>query len=235
VRPPALGVKILRKTSTRATEQLSIYTDDRTTHQGLVGEAAFHENLTSTRAGSILPREVGRYSWGEAPTTTYAGLRGIPVLPKIYIAVDLTTCDPPISSSRRSECWRDTGTVPLPYGGRVPGHELHPVPDHAAPGGPQRLRGGRRRPVDLFLARGQLREHPHVREGFPRLGGDQAGAELPLHLNYPGSGQRRHRPQHQPEGKNLWPERRAANPSRYSTRRTNPARPTSSLRRSSRR
>ena len=45
----------------------------------------------------------------------------------------------------------------------------------------QHLLRGRRRPVDLRLARRRGGQHPAVREGFSRREGDPAGAELPLH------------------------------------------------------
>ena len=49
----------------------------------------------------------------------------------------------------------------------------------------EHLRGGGRRPVDLFLARRGSRQHPAVREGFSRRQGDPARAELPLDPAHP--------------------------------------------------
>ncbi len=77
--------------------------------------------------------------------------------------------------------------VPLHPGGRVSGHQRRPVPVAAAAGAgaSQHLLRGRRRPVDLWLARGRGGQHPAVRKGFSRRQGDPAGAELPLHPAYP--------------------------------------------------
>lgn len=64
---------------------------------------------------------------------------------------------------------------------------------HARPhaGGRQkeRVRRGRRRPVDLRLARRGSSKHSGVRKGLRRLSGDQAGAELPFHRQHSGRGQ----------------------------------------------
>jgi hypothetical protein len=49
----------------------------------------------------------------------------------------------------------------------------------------QHLRGGRRRPEHLFMARRGSRQHPALRKGFSRREDDPAGAELPLHAPYP--------------------------------------------------
>ena len=53
-------------------------------------------------------------------------------------------------------------------------------------GAGQHLLRRRRRPVDLWLARGGGRQHPALREGFSRRQGDPAGAQLPLDVAYPG-------------------------------------------------
>ena len=62
------------------------------------------------------------------------------------------------------------GALPVPAGGRVPGHEPRPVRPRAAPrrarGQPHR--GRRRGPVDLLLARGRHLEHPGLRARLPR-------------------------------------------------------------------
>ncbi len=81
--------------------------------------------------------------------------------------------------------------LPLHHGGRVPGHVAPAVPVHEAPRRrlAERLRGGRRRPVHLFLAGSELREHPEVRAGLSGTEGDQARAELPLHGHDPFGGE----------------------------------------------
>ena len=80
---------------------------------------------------------------------------------------------------------------------RVPGHEPPAVRDRPRDRrrAPQRLRGGRRRPVDLRLAR---RRHPQDPRLPPRLRGRQGrppADELPLDPAHPRRGQRRHPPQ----------------------------------------
>ncbi len=59
--------------------------------------------------------------------------------------------------------------VPLHPGGRVPGHQRGAVPVAAAAGAgaPQHLLRGRRRPVDLLVARRRGREHPALRARLP--------------------------------------------------------------------
>ena len=55
-------------------------------------------------------------------------------------------------------------------GRRVPGHQPRPVPARRSSltaGAPQPLRGRRRRPVDLSLARRRPPQHPRLREGLP--------------------------------------------------------------------
>ena len=88
------------------------------------------------------------------------------------------------------------GALSLPHGRRVSGHQRRPVPPAAAAcaAAPQPLRGRRRRPVDLRLARRRSRQHPRLRKGLSRRQGHQAGAELPLHGQYPGRRQRRDPP-----------------------------------------
>ena len=60
---------------------------------------------------------------------------------------------------------------------------------------PQRLRRGRRRPVDLRVPRRRHAEHPRVRGGVPRRHGRRARAELPLDPDDPRRRQRGHRQQ----------------------------------------
>ena len=52
-------------------------------------------------------------------------------------------------------------------------------------GAPQSLRGRRRRPVDLWLARRGGRQHPALRAGFSRRQGDPARAQLSLDRPHP--------------------------------------------------
>ena len=117
---------------------------------------------------------------------------------------------------RRGAAGRLPAALPLPDGGRVPGHLPPAVPAHPrpGPGAPQPLRGGRRRPVDLLLAGGQLREPARVRAGLPGAAGDQAGAELPLHRPHPAGRQPPHRQQPQPQAQAALdpPGRRGADP-----------------------
>ena len=71
---------------------------------------------------------------------------------------------------------------------RVPGHEPPAVSvgQGARGGAPQRLRRGRRRPVDLLLARRRHPQHPGLRARLPRCHRREARAELPLHAADPG-------------------------------------------------
>ena len=91
--------------------------------------------------------------------------------------------------------------VPLHPRRRVSGHQHRPVYVAAAARAAaegraaERLLRRRRRPVDLRLARRRGRQHPALREGFPRRQGDQARAQLPLDRAYP----RRRRPSDRPQ------------------------------------
>ena len=69
-----------------------------------------------------------------------------------------------------------------PAGRRVPGHQRQPVSDRQGPGRrpPQSVRGGRRRPVDLRLARGRGGPHPAIQERLARGQSRAAGSQLPL-------------------------------------------------------
>jgi DNA helicase-2/ATP-dependent DNA helicase PcrA len=86
---------------------------------------------------------------------------------------------------------RRAGRVPeevqVHAGGRVSGHQRGAisVAAPARPGPPQHLLRRRRRPVDLWLARGRGRQHPALREGLPRRRRCPAGAQLPLHAAHP--------------------------------------------------
>ena len=86
--------------------------------------------------------------------------------------------------------------------GRISGHQPRAVRAGAPADGEkaQSLRGGRRRPVHLRLARRGHQQHSGLREGFSRREGGQAGAELPLHRQHPRRGQSGHRPQSGPQG-----------------------------------
>ena len=59
----------------------------------------------------------------------------------------------------------------------------------------------RRRPVDLWLARRRGRQHPALREGFPRRHHRAAGAQLPLDPAHPGRRLASDLPQRGPAGK----------------------------------
>ena len=84
-----------------------------------------------------------------------------------------------------------SGALQLHPGGRVPGHQQGAVPaDPAARRARQRLRRGRRRPVDLWLARGRRAQHAGLPQGFSRRQAGPAGGELPVH---PGGARRRQR------------------------------------------
>ena len=78
------------------------------------------------------------------------------------------------------------------HGGRVPGHQLRPVPDtqETLAGAPQHLRRGRRQPVHLRVPRRQDREHTELQERLSRLPCVPSGAELPVHIH--DSGRREH-------------------------------------------
>ena len=82
--------------------------------------------------------------------------------------------------------------VPLDPGRRVPGHQPRPVPPAAAAGrrAAQRVRGRRRRPVDLRLPRRGHQQHPRLRARLPGRARREAGAELPLHADDPVGRQR---------------------------------------------
>ena len=100
---------------------------------------------------------------------------------------------------------RISAALPLHSRRRVPGHEHGPVPVAAAAGagerGPsaaQHLLRGRRRPVDLRLARRGRRQHPALREGFSRRQGGAARAQLPLDRAHPRRRRAPHRAQRRP-------------------------------------
>ena len=90
-------------------------------------------------------------------------------------------------------------TAPLPArpGRRVPGHQPLQytwLKLFAGPGGTA-VRGRRRRPIHLPLARRAGREPGPFRRDFPHAGAVQAGAELPLHRHDPRCRQRADREQ----------------------------------------
>ena len=95
-------------------------------------------------------------------------------------------------------------------GRRIPGHQHHPVQlDEGAGGLDQRpVRGGRRRPVDLPLARRAGREPAAVPQGFPRRAAVPARAELPLDRQHPRCRQRHHRQQQRPHRQEALDQRR---------------------------
>ena len=93
-------------------------------------------------------------------------------------------------------------SLPLHPGRRVSGHQCRPVSVAAASDGLDRqcLLRGRRRPVDLWLARGRGGQHPAVRARLPRRQDRQVGAELSLDPPYPRRGVRPDRGQPRPSG-----------------------------------
>ena len=115
--------------------------------------------------------KTGRAAWG-AENAAYQPLfkeyqRNL----KVYNAVDFrrpsraSAAAPRIQPGSPRRVQRE---VPLPAGGRVPGHFDGPVRPDEAPRRPPRkcLRRGRRRPVDLLVAGRQLREHASLRAGL---------------------------------------------------------------------
>ena len=101
--------------------------------------------------------------------------------------------------------------LPLHAGGRISGHQCGAVSVAEAAGQPERqcLRGGRRRPVDLWLARRGGGKHPALRARFSRRQGHPAGAQLPLHARDPGRGLRPDRRQQGPAGQDAVDRRRS--------------------------
>ena len=73
-------------------------------------------------------------------------------------------------------------TLALPPRRRIPGHQpgAIPVGPRAGRPPPQPVRGRRRRPVDLLVARRRPAQHPRLRARLARHRGRQARAELPL-------------------------------------------------------
>ncbi len=106
---------------------------------------------------------------------------------------------------RAHELWRDRPDILHHYrqrfrhdpGRRIPGHQRHPVRLAAVARrrARQPVRGRRRRPVHLWLARRQGREHPRLRARLSRRPDHPPGAELPLHRQHPQGGQRGDRQQ----------------------------------------
>ena len=91
--------------------------------------------------------------------------------------------------------WRTR--YPLPARRRVPGHQPRAARCSCATRRRARepVRRGRRRPVDLRLARRGRGQHPRVRAPLPGREGGQARGELPLDAGDPRRGERRHRAQ----------------------------------------
>ena len=87
--------------------------------------------------------------------------------------------------------------LPLRAGRRVPGHEpaQYELVRADRRRAPQRLRRGRRRPVDLRLARRRHQEHPGLPPGLPGRQGRPAADQLPLDAPDPGRRQRGDPPQ----------------------------------------
>jgi DNA helicase II / ATP-dependent DNA helicase PcrA len=78
-----------------------------------------------------------------------------------------------------------------------------------AGGHQEHLLRGRRRSVDLWLARRRGGQHPAVRARFSRRAGDPAGAELPLDPAYPGAASKVIAGNEGRLGKTLWTEAEA--------------------------
>ena len=91
----------------------------------------------------------------------------------------------PRSFSRRFPKVRAGRGRPLrpPADRRIPGHQRQPVPHRQGPGrrASQPVRGGRRRPVDLRLARGRSDAHPALQARLARRQNRPPGSQLPLH------------------------------------------------------
>ena len=89
------------------------------------------------------------------------------------------------------------GTVPLSAGGRVPGHEPRAVRAGEQARRPlsQRLRGRRRRPGRVLVARRHDPEPARLRARLSRRDRVRDGAELPLDRQHPGRRQRGDRAQ----------------------------------------
>ena len=106
------------------------------------------------------------------------------------------------------------GTLPLPAGGRVPGHQRRPVPAGPAAGRRpgQHLRHGRPRPVDLLLAQRRPRKRQRLPQGLPRSPDDTPGAQLPLHRQHPERRQGTHPPEPGKQQPQLDPRRETGTP-----------------------
>ena len=78
-----------------------------------------------------------------------------------------------------------------PAGRRIPGHQRQPVSDRQGAGwpAPQPVRRGRRRSVDLRLARGRSRAHPALHTRLAGRHRGAAGGQLPLDRRNPGTGE----------------------------------------------
>ncbi|MNN08302.1 hypothetical protein D3C81_1211540 [compost metagenome] len=100
--------------------------------------------------------------------------------------------------------------LPPCAGGRIPGYQRRAV--RLVASAVQRRRqpdgGWRRRPVHLWLARRQDREHPPVQRRLPRRRDDPSGAELPLHGRHPQGRQRPDRQQQRSPGQGTVDRRR---------------------------
>ena len=99
---------------------------------------------------------------------------------------------PPAAARRRHPRGLQS-PLELRHDRRVSGHQPQPVradapADRAAP---QCLRGGRRRPVDLQLARRGYPQHSGFRARLSQRQDHPPGAELPLDQEHSGGGQRR--------------------------------------------
>ena len=106
------------------------------------------------------------------------------------------------------------GALALPPRRRVPGHEPRAIPVGQGARGqaPQPVRGRRRRPVDLLVARRGPAQHPRLRARLAGHRGRQARAELPLDPADPRRRPRRRVAQHRPQGQEAVDRQRRRRP-----------------------
>ena len=93
--------------------------------------------------------------------------------------LELFVQHPPVLDSYRR-------AVRLHTRGRVSGHQQRPVSAGATARGrkAQPVRGGRRRPIDIRLARRGHTQYTGLRKGLSGRGRDKAGTELPFHQQH---------------------------------------------------
>ncbi len=113
------------------------------------------------------------------------------------------------------------GAVPVRPDRRVPGHEPGAVPpgEHARGEAPEPVRGGRRRPGRVLVARGHDPEPAGLRARLPRRHGPGDGPELPVHAGHPAGGQRTDRAQRAAQAQVAVDQQRGRRPGRAVPRR----------------